>query len=109
MPAPTHLIVVSPLDKLTAVQVKWGFVCTAPLYTVADTPPRPETHRARSGSASASQLAMAQAHLTSPDPDLLGVRVAVWVRDQPSPYAALLAGDPENGIEALTQEQSPME
>jgi hypothetical protein len=52
MPAPTHLIIVSPLDKLTAVQVKWGVTIspTAPdIYTLADAAPRSATHKVRSG------------------------------------------------------------
>lgn len=98
MPAPTHLIIVSPLDKLTAVQVKWGVTIspTAPdIYTLADAAPRSATHKVRSGSATSSQLALAQAHINTPDPDLEGVVAALWPRDQPSPYVQLLA---DNGL-----------
>lgn len=98
MPAPTHLIVVCPLDKLSALTLKWGITISlsAPsIYTISDATPRSETHKSRSGSASSSQLALAQAHISTPDPDLDGVIAALWVRDQPSPYAQLLA---DNGL-----------
>lgn len=105
MPAPTHLIVVCPIGKLAALELKWGIAIglDAPsVFTTADPIPRTATHKPRSGSATSSQMAFAQAHLANPDPDLEGVIVAFWVRDQPSPYQQLLS---DNG---LTTEPNPL-
>lgn len=103
MPAPTNAIVIAPLDKITAVQVKWGITIseTAPsLYLIADPVPRTATHKVRSGSSTASQRALITAHNETPDPDLEGVIAALWVVDQPNPYQQMLT---DNG---LTQSQN---
>lgn len=104
MPAPTYGIIICPLNKLTALQLKWGITIspTNPpnLYTSADPIPRTVTHKPRSGGVTVSQQALIAAHIASPDPDLEGVIAALWVVDQPSPYQQMLS---DNG---LTQAQN---
>lgn len=91
MPAPVHVIVIAPLDKLDEVVSIIGIAApTASLFTEADAAPRTETHRARSGAVTAPQRAVIDDHMTSPLTGLEGVVCALWPRDQPTPYDGML-------------------
>lgn len=91
MPAPTHVIVISPIAKLADVLSVLGVTPTTSLYTAADAPVRTETHRVRSGPVSSAQMAIVDAHIASPHPDLAGVTCVKWTLSDPSPYNATLA------------------
>jgi hypothetical protein len=99
MPAPIHVIAITPIALVSAVQSVTGMLCAASLYTETDPTPRTETHRSRSGPVTASQRAQLDAAkdvdgniiATNIDPSFVGVAFKDWPKDQPSPYPGMLA------------------
>lgn len=90
MPAPTHVIIVSPLSEVSGCTSVLGLTPTSPIYTEADPVPRTATHKALSGGMTTTQRAAVDAHIASPNLSIPNTVCTLWLRSDPSPYAAIL-------------------